>query len=152
MEQKRLRVLLTEDDDGHATLIRRNLERIRLKAEIVRLRDGQETLAYLQRQFAGEIRSHPMLLLLDIRMPGIDGTEVLRQIKCDQRMRGLPVYILTTTDNPLEVDRCFELDCNAYVTKPVAYEAFTSAIERLCSFLEVSHLPMWPPESKDASA
>lgn len=151
MEQKRLKVLLTEDDDGHATLIRRNLERAKLTADIVRLRDGQETLHYLRRQFAGE-NSHPMLLLLDIRMPGIDGTEVLRQIKSDRRMRTLPVYMLTTTDNPVEVDRCFELGCNAYVTKPVAYEAFTTAIERLCAFLEVSHLPICPPESKHASA
>ena len=151
-ERRRLRVVLAEDDDGHATLIRRNLERTSLKAEIVRLRGGEETLEYLRREIGGKGPQCAMLLLLDVRMPGMEGTEVLRQIKSDPVMRGLPVYMLTTTDNPVEVNRCFELGCNAYIAKSVSYDAFAAAIERLCNFLEISHLPAWPPEAKHASA
>lgn len=151
-ESMRLRVILAEDDDGHATLIRRNLERTRLKADIVRLRGGKETLDYLRGEMNANGPHCPVLLLLDIRMPGMEGTEVLRQIKSDPIMRGLPVYMLTTTDNPVEVNRCFELGCNAYITKSVSYDEFAAAIERLCDFLEVSHLPAWPLEVRHASA
>ena len=75
-----------------------------------------------------------MLLLLDISMPKVDGIEVLRRIKADPATRSIPVYMLTTTDNPVEIDRCFELGCNAYLTKPIAYDAFIAAIQRLCGF------------------
>lgn len=152
MDRTPLTIFLAEDDDGHATLIRRNLERARLNAEIFRFRDGPQTLEHLRREVGKESPRHPLLLLLDIRMPGMEGTEVLRIIKSDPKMRTVPVYMLTTTDNPVEVDRCFELGCNAYLTKPVSYEAFAGALERLCAFLEVSQLPVTPPETKDATA
>lgn len=153
MEQNHvLTILLAEDDDGHATLIRRNLERAKLRARVVRFRDGKQLLAFLRGEFEEELPRGPALLLLDIRMPGIDGTEVLRQMKEDPRLRSIPVYMLTTTDNPTEVNRCFELGCNAYLTKPVSYEAFAGAMERLSAFLEVTQLPTKPGETNRASA
>jgi CheY-like chemotaxis protein len=144
-----LRILLAEDDDGHATLIRRNLDRSRLGAEIVRLRNGQELLDHV----AGTtIAGRRVLLLLDISMPKVDGIEALRRIKADPSLRAMPVYMLTTTDNPAEVDRCFELGCNAYIMKPIASEAFTAAIQHLCEFLEVSQIPGFPDRTQNVSA
>ena len=152
MDTKALTILLAEDDDGHAALVRRNLQRARMGAEVVRFRDGREVIEYLARGFTSDGVRGPVILLLDIRMPGMDGTEVLRRVKSDPVWRALPVYMLTTTDNPVEVERCFELGCNAYLTKPVSYEDFTAAIERLCAFLEVSLVPTRPTGSKHASA
>jgi CheY-like chemotaxis protein len=147
-----LTILLAEDDDGHATLIRRNLDRSRLRARVLRARDGQELLDL----FAG---GHPdlqpgtrVLLLLDISMPRVDGLEVLRRLKADPATRGVPVYMLTTTDNPAEIDRCFELGCNAYLSKPVVYDALVTAIGRLCQFMEVSQVPGLPERRHNVSA
>jgi CheY-like chemotaxis protein len=140
MSEQKVTILLAEDDDGHATLIRRNLQRTRLAAAVVRLRDGQEVLDHFARRPENAF-DIPTLLLLDISMPKLDGVEVLRRMKANPATRAVPIYMLTTTDNPLEIDRCFELGCNAYVTKPVAYQAFIEAIQRLCGFLEVTQLP-----------
>lgn len=152
MEHNPLTIYLAEDDDGHAALIQRNLDRCQLRARVVRFRHGAQALEHLREEFSKDRPRHLALLLLDIRMPGIDGTEVLRIIKTDGRMRFLPVYMLTTTDNPVEIDRCFELGCNAYLTKPVSQEALGKTITRLCEFLEVCQLPTTPPESKNATA
>ena len=137
MIDRPLTILLADDDDGHATLIRRNLERFCLNARIVRLPEGQAVLDYLS-SHRSEL---PALLLLDIHMPGLDGIETLRRIKGNPEAKIIPVYMLTTADNPREVERCFELGCNAYLTKPVAYEELVATIQRLCSFLEVNRIP-----------
>jgi len=152
MEPQELRIVLAEDDDGHATLIRRNMERVSPGANVTRFRDGYSVLQYLRAELSKGGAQPPTLLLLDIRMAGIDGTEVLREMKNDPLLRAVPVYMLTTTDNPAEVNRCFELGCNAYLTKPVSYEAFVASLERLCAFLEISKLPVKPSGLKHASA
>lgn len=147
MAEGGLIIFLAEDDDGHASLIRRNIRRTRLAADIVRARDGQELLDEVSASLLGDLRRRA-LVLLDISMPKVDGIEVLRRMKSDPATRSIPVYMLTTTDNPAEVNRCFELGCNAYLTKPVAYEAFIVAVQRLCEFLEVGQLP-GAPERRD---
>ena len=141
MNDRKLTILLAEDDDGHATLLRRNLDRTHIDAEVLRMRNGQEILDYLAPSAAENPPTVPVLVLLDISMPKVDGIEVLRRIKADPATRAIPVYMLTTTDNPLEIERCFDLGCNAYVTKPIAYDAFILAIQRLCGFLEITQLP-----------
>ncbi len=140
MSAETLQILLTEDDDGHATLIQRNLERAGLLNEIVRLRDGQETLDYLLGG-NGEHTARACLVLLDIKMPRVDGIEVLRQLRQDPRTASLPVIMLTTTDDPREVERCYRLGCNVYITKPVGYQAFIEAVRRLGLFLQVVKIP-----------
>jgi CheY-like chemotaxis protein len=152
MTTDRLTIVLAEDDDGHATLIRRNLERSRLRAEIVRARDGTEALEALGGGHEAVQAGRRVILLLDISMPRTDGLEVLRRVKSDAATWSIPVYMLTTTDNPVEIDRCFELGCNAYLSKPVAYDAFVAAMKRLCEFLEVSHAPALPERRQDVSA
>jgi CheY-like chemotaxis protein len=146
MTARKLTILLAEDDDGHAALIRRNLDRTRLDAELVRVRNGQEILDHVAAA-GGAGRLQPTLVLLDISMPKMDGLEVLRRLKTDPATRAIPVYMLTTTDNPLEIDRCFELGCNAYVTKPIAYDAFIQTIQRLCGFLEIAQAPGRIPQN-----
>jgi CheY-like chemotaxis protein len=138
-----LHIVLVEDDDGHATLVQKNLERSGLINGIRRLRDGQEALDYLRGEgpFAGQPLQSPVLMLLDIKMPRIDGVEVLRQVRADPRTAKMPVIMLTTTDDPREVERCYALGCNVYITKPVEYQAFVEAIKRLGLFLQVVAVP-----------
>jgi len=138
-----LLIVLAEDDDGHASLVQRNLERAGLANSLQRLKDGQEALNFFRAQgeYQGRNTSQPVLLLLDIKMPRVDGVEVLRQIKSDPRTALIPVIMLTTTDDPREVQRCYELGCSVYITKPVDYQGFVEAIKRLGLFLQVVRLP-----------
>jgi CheY-like chemotaxis protein len=143
MTAEPITILLAEDDDGHATLIHRNLERAGLVNGFVRFKDGQEVLDYVSGQgtFAGRELKANVLLLLDIKMPRVDGIEVLRRLKADPATAMIPVIMLTTTDDPREVQRCYELGCGVYVTKPVDPQAFIEAIHRLGLFLQVVRVP-----------
>lgn len=132
-------ILLAEDDDGHAELIERNFRRAGLLNSIVRVVDGQDALDRVLG--AGPYQKHgplkTFLLILDINMPRVDGIEVLKQLKSNPETAATPIIMLTTTDDPREVQRCYELGCSVYITKPVAYEAFVDAIRRLGLFLQV---------------
>jgi CheY-like chemotaxis protein len=136
-------IVLVEDDDGHANLVERNLKRAGVANGIHRLKDGQEALDFVQGKgtYEGANPSQPMLILLDIKMPRVDGVEVLRQLKSDPRTTLVPVIMLTTTDDPREIQRCYELGCSVYITKPVDYQAFVEAIKRLGLFLQVVRIP-----------
>ncbi len=83
-----------------------------------------------------------MIVLLDINMPRVDGIKALRQIKSDPKTAHIPVIMLTTTDDPREIERCYRAGCNVYITKPVEYEAFVEAIRRLGLFLQVVKQPI----------
>ncbi len=141
--KERLLILLAEDDDGHASLIRRNLKRAGVINDVVRVRDGQEALDYLEemRRKGMQEANTPLLILLDINMPRVGGLDVLRQVKSDPQTSLIPVIMLTTTDDPREVHRCYESGCSVYLTKPVQYEQFVEAIKRLGLFLEIIKAP-----------
>lgn len=136
MVAESVNIIVVEDDDGHATLIERNLRRAGLTNPVVRLRDGQEALDYFFNggSTASEADS---VLLLDINMPRVDGIDVLRRLKADARTTKVPTIMLTTTDDPREIERCYQLGCNVYITKPVEYDAFMEAIRRLGFFLQI---------------
>jgi CheY-like chemotaxis protein len=136
-------IVLVEDDDGHATLVERNLKRAGLANGIKRLKDGQEAIDFVlgKGAYSGLSTPHSMLILLDIKMPRVDGVEVLRQLKSNPQTALVPVIMLTTTDDPREIDRCYELGCSVYITKPVDYQAFVEAINRLGLFLQVVRIP-----------
>jgi CheY-like chemotaxis protein len=139
-----LMIVLAEDDDGHASLVQRNLERAGLANGLERLKDGQEALDFVRGEgaYAGRnTAQQSVLLLLDIKMPRVDGVEVLRQIKADPKLASTPVIMLTTTDDPREVERCYKYGCNVYITKPVAYDKFVEAIRQLGLFLQVVKVP-----------
>ena len=141
--RKPLMILMAEDDPGHATLIRRNLVRAGVVNEIVHVADGQQALDYLfgRGAFADRPRDANVLLLLDINMPLIDGFEVLRRMKANAATARTPVIMLTTTDDPRDVAKGYELGCSVYIPKPVQYEAFVEAMRRLGLFLEIIQVP-----------
>lgn len=137
-------ILIADDDAGHVRLIEKNLIRAGLGNPIERFENGQAILDFLFRRRAdGRARSpeKPYLLLLDIRMPQVDGVEVLRQIKQDPALRRMPVIMLTTTDDPREVQRCHQLGCNNYIVKPVDYDKFAEAIRQLGLFITLVQVP-----------
>lgn len=136
-------VLLVEDDDGHATLLRRHLRRAGLKAEPVRLRDGQEALDYLNCRTPWSDRRplESVVMILDLNMPRLGGTQVLEQLRRHQTLSRIPVFVLTTTDNPAELDRCYALGAAACLVKPVGHGAFGDLIQRLGGVLMNAWLP-----------
>ena len=136
-------ILIVEDDEGHAILIRENLETAGLKNPIRHFRDGQAALDFFFDLKGQVVTGHDgtYLILLDIRMPKVDGIEVLRRLKADPVLHRLPVIMLTTTDDIREVERCHELGCNVYIQKPVDYDKFANAIQRLGMFVMLLLIP-----------
>ena len=132
-------ILIVDDDEGHAILIRENLEAAGLRNRIEHFRDGQAILDFFARRPVRAADTY--LLLLDIRMPKVDGIEVLRRLKADPALAKLPIIMLTTTDDTREVERCYELGCNVYIQKPVDYERFAEAIRRLGLFVPLLLVP-----------
>jgi CheY-like chemotaxis protein len=133
------KILIVDDDEGHAILIQENLEAAGLRNPIQHFRDGQAVLDFFaQRRHDG---NESFIILLDIRMPKIDGIEVLRRLKADAEKSKLPIIMLTTTDDSREVERCYELGCNVYIQKPVDYERFAEAIRRLGLFMSLVLVP-----------
>jgi CheY-like chemotaxis protein len=143
MSSEPLVILLAEDDEGHAFLVQRNLERSGVANTIVHVKDGQSALDYVHRrgEFAQRAPNGPLLLVLDINMPRLDGTEVLAALKASEATARIPVIMLTTTDNPVEIERCYQLGCSVYITKPVEYDNFVEAVRRLGLFLQVAQIP-----------
>ena len=137
-------VLIAEDDDGHAALIEKNLRRAGMEKPCQRLRDGQEVLEYFldpSHMQQGKM-THRYLLLLDINLPRVNGMEVLRKMKEHEVLKRIPILMLSTTDNPEEVEACHSLGCNFYLTKPTDPETFAQAISRLGSFLDTVTVPI----------
>lgn len=142
-ESQKVAIVLIEDDPGHAILIEKNLRRAGILNPITSLRDGAAALDFL---FPRENSAKPqtpskMLIFLDLNLPVIDGYAVLKRIKSDERTRRIPVVVLTTTDNPQEIERCYDLGCNLYITKPVAYDQFSDALKQLGIFLSIVKIP-----------
>ncbi|MBL7128113.1 MAG: response regulator [Ignavibacteria bacterium] len=138
-----VKIIIAEDDEGHATLIEKNLRRSGILNETIWFKDGQETLDYLFQKNKKVKRESgdSLLLLLDIRMPKLDGTEVLQRVKEDKELRKMPVIMITTTDDPREVEKCHDLGCSSYLTKPIDYDKFVEVIRKLGLFLLVVEVP-----------
>ena len=131
-------ILMAEDDDGHALLVQQRFESVGITNPIIRFKDGREAWEFLSGAGGpGAETGKAYLLLLDIRMPGLDGIEVLKRVKGNQRLKNIPVIMLTTTDDPKEIGLCYELGCNNYLTKPVEFEKFAEVVKRLGLFLMI---------------
>ena len=136
---KELTILIAEDDDGHADLIMTGLKESGICNDMIRFIDGQQTWDFIsgKDKNKGLDKEKSYLLLLDINMPKMDGIEVLERIKGDDDLKNLPVLMLTTTDDPREVEKCYALGCNIYVTKPVDFLKFAETLKRLGLFIQV---------------
>ena len=130
------RILLVEDSVADAELAMRALEESHLANEVLHLRDGVEALDYLYRRgdFADRPEGHPALVLLDLKMPRLDGTEVLRQLKSDPAMRMIPIVIMTSSREEGDLLASYALGVNAYVVKPVNFREFFDAVKQVGSF------------------
>ena len=126
---KNIIIVIAEDDEGHANLIKRNIRRAGFVNEIKHFTDGEQTLEYFFSN-SRDFSSQNYVLLLDIRMPKIDGITVLSKLRKDLQRVNIPIIIITTTDDPHEVERCYKLGCNSYMVKPIEYNNFVDAFSR----------------------
>lgn len=135
-------ILIAEDDAGHFALVKKNLWRTCADAEIVRFKNGRELLDYFfkNHNVATDGQTGRFLLLLDIKMPVVDGVAALEKIKANPELKKIPVFMLTTTDNPHEIEHCYQIGCNFYIVKPPDYMQFMQAMEYLGAFLSLPGL------------
>lgn len=144
-------ILLVEDDKRDLELTLIALERSQLANEVVVVRDGEQALHYLNRQgdHAGRTEGNPAVILLDLKLPKVNGLEVLQSVRATEALRSVPVVMLTSSHEESDVLRSYELGVNAYVVKPVEFKQFVSAIADLGVFWAVLNEP--PPGSLKAS-
>jgi CheY-like chemotaxis protein len=136
---KPVSIVMIEDDEGHMRLIEKNIRRAGVSNEIVAFRDGTGALDYLHGD--GATFRGPALVLLDLNLPDMTGIDILEKIKAHESTRRAPVIVLTTTDDKREVQRCYDLGANVYITKPLNYDSFANAIRQLGLFLSVIQIP-----------
>jgi CheY-like chemotaxis protein len=124
-------ILVVDDDEGHCELVRRHLRRGGITHPVVPVANGRTALDFVfcLGSFGERSPDADLLVLLDINMPGIDGIEVLRQIKSDPKTSGIPVLMFTSAENLREINRCREYGCDAYITKSVDATAFIAAVQ-----------------------
>jgi DNA-binding response OmpR family regulator len=136
-------IIMIEDDEGHARLIERNIRRSGVNNEIVPFSNGTAALSYLLGNDGSGLahKGRALLILLDLNLPDMMGTDILRQLKENKHLKSTPVVVLTTTDDAQEIKRCYELGCSVYITKPVNYESFANAIRQLGLFFSVIQVP-----------
>ena len=136
-------IIMIEDDEGHARLIEKNIRRAGVNNEIIPFTNGTDALTYLLgADGSGTVSARRQLLvLLDLNLPDMTGVSILEKVKNNPHTRLSPVVVLTTTDDEREIQRCYDLGANVYITKPVDYEGFANAIRQLGLFFSVMQVP-----------
>jgi CheY-like chemotaxis protein len=137
-------IMLVEDDEGHQLLIRENLRAGGVINDVLQMGHGEEALDYLFRRGVHRDPAktpRPGLILLDIKMPKVDGYTVLERVKADPQLRHIPVLMLTSTEDQVEVNRCYSLGANGYIVKPLSYDAFQARVKSLGLFLDIVRFP-----------
>lgn len=135
-------ILIVDDSDVDYEVTLRGLRKAGLANPIARCADGDDALDYLFQRGAHAGAQRPYLILLDLNMPGTDGREVLQAIKSDADLRKIPVVVLTTSDDPRDIEQCYAIGANSYVRKPVDLDGFMEAIRRLKDYwFEVVVMP-----------
>ncbi len=141
------RILLAEDSPQDVEMTLEALSQHHLINEVVVVNDGEQALDYLfcRGRYAGRTTGNPVLVLLDLKMPKVDGLEVLRSIKADEDLRTTPVVMLTSSREEQDVVQSYRLGINAYVVKPVDFHSFIEAVKQLGAFWTIHNEP--PPNS-----
>jgi CheY-like chemotaxis protein len=139
------RILMVEDDPKDVELSLTALEEYNLANEVIVARDGVEALDYLysRGEFEGRPKENPAVILLDLKLPNIDGLEVLQQVKSDENLKLIPVVVLTSSKEEKDMIASYKLGVNAYVVKPVDFHEFVNAIKELGAFWAIINEP--PP-------
>ncbi|MBD2329540.1 response regulator [Alkalinema sp. FACHB-956] len=140
-----IEILLVEDSPSDANLTIRNLENGKLNNHIHWVEDGDSAMAYLHQEGEYSQRPLPDIILLDLNLPGMDGREVLEAIKTDPHLRHIPVVVLTTSDNEVDILAAYQMSANCYITKPVDIHQFIQVIRLINDFwLTIVKLPNLP--------
>ncbi len=136
-------LLLVEDDPAHADLIMTNLRKGGIHNDVVHVSDGEQTFDFLygRRGYAGQVRPDSLVILLDLYLPKVDGFEVLQAVKADMTLKTTPVIVLTSSEDPEEMERCYALGCNLFIPKPVEFENFASVMRELGLLMIATAMP-----------
>jgi CheY-like chemotaxis protein len=142
-QAKPVTIIMIEDDEGHARLIEKNIRRAGVNNDIIPFANGTDAMQYL---FGPDGSGHAssgrqLLILLDLNLPDMTGINILERLKSNPHTKRSPVVVLTTTDDSREIQRCYDLGANVYITKPVNYEGFANAIRQLGLFFAVMQVP-----------
>ncbi len=142
-DAKPVTIVMIEDDEGHARLIERNIRRAGVQNDIVPFTNGTDALNFLLgTDGSGAVSAgRHLLVLLDLNLPDMTGVDILEKVKANPHTRRSPVVVLTTTDDAREIQRCYDLGANVYITKPVNYDGFANAIRQLGLFFAVMQVP-----------
>ncbi len=143
---KPVSIIMIEDDEGHARLIEKNIRRAGVSNEIIPFTNGTDALNYLfGADGSGAVSAgRQLLILLDLNLPDMGGVAILEKVKANVHTKRSPVVVLTTTDDSREIQRCYDLGANVYITKPVDYDGFANAIRQLGLFFSVIQVPETP--------
>ncbi len=142
MNEKLVTIIMVEDDEGHARLIEKNIRRAGVNNPIESFTNGTDAVKYLFGEGKDSIADgKALLILLDLNLPDMSGTDILKRVKESPGLRSTPVIVLTTTDDKAEIQRCYDLGANVYITKPVNYDNFANAIRQLGLFFAVIQVP-----------
>jgi DNA-binding response OmpR family regulator len=138
-----VRIVMVEDDEGHARLIEKNIRRAGVLNEIIGFENGTKAVEFLfGPDGSGKVnRGNALLIMLDLNLPDMSGVDILRRVKENEHLKRTPVVVLTTTDDEMEIKRCYDLGANVYITKPVNYDSFANAIRQLGLFFAVIQVP-----------
>lgn len=136
-------IVMIEDDEGHARLIEKNIRRAGVNNPITPFTNGTDAVAHLfGPDGSGAVsKGRALLILLDLNLPDMTGVDILARVKQNEHLRRTPVVVLTTTDDAVEIQRCYDLGANVYITKPVNYENFANSIRQLGLFFSVIQVP-----------
>lgn len=140
----RAQILIGEDDDGHAALIQNFLTDSGVPYPFKRFENGEKLWAFLctlERDFSKSEQTSQFIMLLDIRMPRMNGIDLLRRVKGHSIFKQIPVIMLTTTDDPKDVETCYGLGCNFYMNKPLGFDELSSSLEGLTKFIKNVKIP-----------
>ena len=148
MDRQPLHVLLVEDDDAHAMIVARGFQAVGHPATMDRVADGRAAIAYVKQRGEYRDRARPSVILLDLKLPRMDGHSVLRTLKADDQLKSIPVVVLTTSDATKDVVEAYRLHANSYLVKPANFARFRDMIAAVTSYWGEWNWPPLPAESQ----